>query len=167
MNKTQLTIAGNLTKDPFFTNKEGSKPFCAFTVACNRDVFNKEENKYINLDTTYFEVKAWGRLAENLNSSIKKGQPVVVTGPLHVETYENKDGAVYSNSILHADYVGLDLGKGIAVYEKNSFSQKVENTQPDPATDTSAPFESQIQPTPTEGQSSDGTDNPNFLQKTE
>lgn len=86
---------GNLVRDPrFFPASEGKAAMIAFTVAANR--WDGKENV---LDG-YFDVHAYGKLAENLSGSLRKGTRVTVVGTL--KQWANNDG-VYKMSVRATD----------------------------------------------------------------
>lgn len=91
----QLTIIGNLTKDPELRTTPSGKTVCKFTVAVN-DGFG--ENK----KTTYIDVDAWEKYAEPCNKYLKKGSKIMAQGRASCKPYVGKDGSAKGNVILTA-----------------------------------------------------------------
>lgn len=89
----QLTIIGNLTKDPELRTTPSGKTVCKFTVAVN-DGFG--ENKKV----TYFDVDAWGNYAEPCSKYLKKGSKIMAQGKASCKPYVKKDGSATGNVIL-------------------------------------------------------------------
>ena len=77
-----LTIIGNLTKDPELRTTTGGISVCNFTVAVNSRRNEKQE-------TQFFRVSAWRGLGENCAKFLAKGKKVCVVGPVEVRTYES------------------------------------------------------------------------------
>ena len=66
----------------------------------------------------FLSVSCWRTLAGNAVASLRKGDPVVVTGRLSTRTWE-KDGQVRSSCELEAVAVGPDLARGTAVFRRS------------------------------------------------
>lgn len=71
-----------------------------------------ESNEWSDGPTTWINVTAWGALADNIATSLRSGDHVLVTGREETSTYKKKDGTVSDpRTVLIADAVGLELGK--------------------------------------------------------
>lgn len=70
-----------------------------------------ENGEWGDGDTTWHNVKVWGRLAENVEQSIKPGDRVIVKGYISLRKgYTKDDGTVVADrNQLTADFVGIDL----------------------------------------------------------
>lgn len=101
----QLTIIGNLTRDPELRTTQSGVDVCSFTVAVNRHV--KEGDK-----ADYFRVTAWRELAQNCHKYLLKGRKVAVTGPVSVSTYQSSDGSTRANMEVQAQSVEFLTPKG-------------------------------------------------------
>lgn len=94
----QLTIIGNLTRDPELRTTQGGVDVCGFTVAVNRR--GKESDT-----ADYFRVTTWRELAQNCHKYLLKGRKVAVTGPVSVSTYQAADGSTRANMEVQAHSV--------------------------------------------------------------
>lgn len=103
----QVTIVGNCTRDPELRYTPAGQAQCSFSVAVNRRWQNKQSQEWEE-QTSFFNVVAWGSLAENLSESIAKGARVVVSGRLEQRSWET-DGEKKSVVELVADACGPDL----------------------------------------------------------
>ena len=82
----QLTIIGNLVRDPELrTTKEGL-PVCTFTVAVNRKMGKDAEQ------ADFFRVTAWRALGETAAKYLSKGRKVAVVGTVGVSAYTAQNG---------------------------------------------------------------------------
>lgn len=100
----QITIMGRLTKDPYFSVTDYTRiPMVTFSLAVERDVKDKEGNKA----TDFIDVVAWRGTAEFVQKYFRKGQMMIVTGRLQVNTYET-DGEKrkYANVAASSVYFG-------------------------------------------------------------
>lgn len=97
----QLTIIGNLTKDPVLRTTQSGKTVCSFTVAVNRR--QKDQNGQTIAD--YFQVSAWNQLAQTCQQYLAKGRKVAVVGQVSVHTYQGNDGKTYAQMDVMANEV--------------------------------------------------------------
>ena len=92
----QITLIGNLTKDPEVRTTPNGKTVCNFWVAVNKK-FSKESQ--------FIKVTAWNALAENCGRYLAKGSKVCVYGEPSAEGYSGKDGTIRSYVLVNADHV--------------------------------------------------------------
>ena len=92
-----LTIIGNLTRDPELRTTQTGVNVCSFTVAVNRRGKKDEAD--------YFRVTAWRQLADLCQQYLSKGRKAAVTGPVSVSTYTANDGTTRATLEVTADSV--------------------------------------------------------------
>lgn len=90
-NDTVVTIVGNLTEKPELT-QVGNSQVCNFTVASTPSMFDRETNDWKDKETIFMRCSIWREYAQNLVSSLNRGDRVIVTGNLRSNSYEDKDG---------------------------------------------------------------------------
>ena len=83
----QITIIGNLTKEPELRSTQAGVNVCGFTVAVNRPKTPNNPNP----GADYFNVNAWRGLGETCAKFLDKGKKVCVVGRISLRTWE-KDG---------------------------------------------------------------------------
>jgi single-strand DNA-binding protein len=103
----QVTIIGNLTKDPELRFTPSGDAVAAMGVAVNERI--KDGNEWKDGEPSFYEVKAWRRLAEDAAESLRKGTRVVVSGKMKIETYTTKDGEKRSSTVVTADEIGQSI----------------------------------------------------------
>ena len=94
------TITGNVGKTPELRMAKSGKQMANFSIASTE----KKEGA-----TTWVDVVCFDEQADVVSQSVQKGDRVVVTGRLALETYEKKDGSQGSSLRLVADEVGKSL----------------------------------------------------------
>lgn len=87
MNKFQFM--GRLTKDPETRYTQNNTPVSAFTIAVNRRFADQNGERKAD----FFNVSAFGKLAEFCSKYYKKGQQVLVEGRIQNRTWEDQTGA--------------------------------------------------------------------------
>lgn len=106
---TPTTIVGNLTSDPELKYTTAQKAQLKFSVAVNDGYTDASGNKVEK--TSYFNVVAWGYLAENSANILEKGMGVVVVGTLDQRSWDDKEtGQKRSTVEIKAMEVGIRTG---------------------------------------------------------
>mgnify|MGYP003236502443 CR=1 FL=1 len=59
----KVIIMGRLTRDPEIKKVNSDISVCSFSIACDRDIVNKQNNER---ETDFFDVTAWRSTAENV-----------------------------------------------------------------------------------------------------
>jgi len=97
----RLTIIGSLGRDPEMRYTPSGKPVTSFSVVVGHtwtggDGERREEHEWFN-------VVAWGKLAEICKSHLKKDQQVYVEGPIRTRGWEDKEGKRHYRTEVVAD----------------------------------------------------------------
>ena len=72
MADSTVTLTGNLTKDPEIRFTTGGRGNCSFGLAVNRRWQNRQNNEWEE-QVSFFDVKCWAQMAENVSESIQRG----------------------------------------------------------------------------------------------
>ena len=97
----KVMIIGRLGRDPEMRYTPSGKPVTSFSVATNRSWVNSEGER--REDTEWFNVVAWGNLAEICKQYLTKGQQVYVEGRLQTRGWEDQDGKKHYRTELVAN----------------------------------------------------------------
>ena len=79
MNNSAFTGCGNVTQDPELSFTESGIAKLKFSIACNRSY--KKGEDWVE-ETSFFNVVAWRKLAEDTADVLEKGVGVIVQGRL-------------------------------------------------------------------------------------
>lgn len=105
----QVTLMGNLTRDPEVRQTPTGQSVCSFSLALNRAY--KDKNDQWQEATDFIDVVAWGPLGERVAQYLSKGRRALVQGRLQSRSWE-QDGAKRSKvEVLASDVTFLD-GRG-------------------------------------------------------
>ncbi len=115
----KVFIVGRLTKDPVVRYTPQGTPVSEFSIAYNRRYRSGDEWKE---ESHFFDIKAWGKLADRVVSQISKGYLVIVEGSLIQERWTSKEGTQQSKVRILADSVKLISKPGDQV---SSISDKI------------------------------------------
>ena len=72
---SNVTIVGNLTRDPELRFTPAGAPVTTFGVAVNRRWQNRDSQQWEE-STSFFNVTCWRDLAQNVSESLEKGARV-------------------------------------------------------------------------------------------
>lgn len=86
----RVVLVGNLTRDPELRTTPNGTSVATLGIAVNRRWTNSQGEKVDNTD--FFNVVAWGKLAELCSEYTSKGSPVAVDGRLQSRSWETQDG---------------------------------------------------------------------------
>ena len=103
----KVMIIGNLGRDPEIRYTSGGKPVTTFSVATSRSWITSDGER--REATEWFNVVAWGTLAEICNQYLRKASRVYVDGHLQTRNWEDQDGRRHSRTEL----VKYAIRKGI------------------------------------------------------
>jgi len=86
----KITIIGHLGRDPEMKYTPTGQPVTSFSVASSRKY--KTSSGEQREETEWFNVSAWGKLAETCNQYLTKGKQVYLEGRLKSRTYQAQNG---------------------------------------------------------------------------
>lgn len=117
MADSNVTLVGNITRDPEIRYTPSGQTVATFGVAVNRRWQNRQTQEWEE-QVSFFDVKAWAGLAENVAESLAKGARVVVTGRLEQRSWETDNGDKRSKVEVVADDVAPSLRWATAQVQK-------------------------------------------------
>ncbi len=100
----KVLLIGRLTGDPVIRYLPSGSPVTEFGVAWNRRYRVDEEWKE---ESHFFDVKAYGKLAEDLAARLSKGYQVIIEGRLTQDRWTGQDGKSYSKVRIVAEAVRI------------------------------------------------------------
>lgn len=106
----KVMIMGNLGRDPEMRYTPSGKPVTSFSVAVSRS-YVKPEGERTEV-TDWFNVVAWGRLAEICSQYLTKGSMVYVEGRLETRSWEGDNGQKHYRTEVVANDVNILDRKG-------------------------------------------------------
>lgn len=99
-------IIGNLGKDAVVVHLPSGSTKVSLSVACSRNYTDRNGER--KEQTNWFNVVAWGKLADSMERiAPKKGSTVYVAGEMNFRNYTDQDGVARSIAELSADTVQL------------------------------------------------------------
>lgn len=119
-NDTIVTIRGFAAADPqVFTNAvdpesgEGYERQCTvFRIGVTPSYYSSASKEFRNGITSWYTVRTYGTLAQNVAESVRRGSALMVRGRLNIRQYTDNEGNPRQENVIIADGVGLDLNSG-------------------------------------------------------
>jgi single-strand DNA-binding protein len=99
----RVTLIGRLGRRPEMRYTPTGKPVTSFSIVLTlSDAFSESERW---AETDWFNVVAWGNLAETCKQTLIKGQPVYVEGRIKTRRWQDVDQTVHSRAEIIAHSV--------------------------------------------------------------
>lgn len=117
-----VTVRGFVATDPSLTTYDSGTRVTTFRLAATPRYFDRASGQWVNGETNWFSVSCFRELAMNVQCSVKKGEPVLVTGRLRIRQFDRKEGGTGTSVGIEAESVGHDLVLGTATYARRMFS---------------------------------------------
>jgi len=117
MNETYVTFQGWLGSD-VSERQVGEAVVATFRVASTPRRWSRRDRTWADGDTTWYTVNAWRGLGEHCIASLRRSDPVVVTGRLTTQVWRDNDGSERLSLLVEAVSVGHDLAKGTSTFTK-------------------------------------------------
>jgi single-strand DNA-binding protein len=117
-NEPTTAITGNLTADPELRFTPTGRPVASFTIANTPRFPDKTTGQWQDGETWFVRCSAWGDMAENITTSLSKGNAVVATGRLRCRTWETPEGDKRSVVEMTVDDLGPSLRRAIVKVTK-------------------------------------------------
>ena len=130
-NLNETILEGNLTRDcganeRDFIYTQGGSAVATISIAVNSA--KKQSDGSYGTEVSYFDVKIYGKTAENLKPYLKKGQCVLVVGTLKQDRWE-KDGKKCDKVYINSNKIQLRGGKKEEDAPKSSYAQEYEQQE--------------------------------------
>ena len=120
-----ITLTGFVATVPNHLVTGEGLPITSFRLASTQRRFDRSRNLWVDNGTNWYTVTSFRQLAMNTNSSIKKGERVIVTGRLRIRDWTA--GEKVGTSIeIDADSIGHDLTWGTASFTRSMSSAAIE-----------------------------------------
>jgi len=120
-NFNQVTLMGNLTRDPNLSYTPGQTAVVEFGLAVNRKWKKQDGSK--GEEVLFIECQVYGKRAEVVNKYFEKGSPIFVQGRLKLEQWE-KDGKSQSRIRVVVENFEFIGGKRESQAEDSSSTDK-------------------------------------------
>ena len=132
----QVTLMGNLTRDPELRQTPNGQNVTSFSLALNRSY--KDSSGEWQEATDYIDIVCWGPLAERVAKYLSKGRRCLVQGRVQSRSWE-QDGQkrnkveVLANDVTFLDSRGGDSDSSSGSSEAGSTEEAGSSDKPKPS----------------------------------
>ncbi|WP_075727180.1 single-stranded DNA-binding protein [Corynebacterium aquilae] len=105
-----FTAVGMICSDPHYKQTAPNQGVTKFRLKATKSA-RTADGQWIEQDSLWLTVEAWGQLAENARRSLSKLMNVIVVGTLVTHEYDNERGEHRSTTVLKAHAIGPDLNR--------------------------------------------------------
>jgi single-strand DNA-binding protein len=123
----KVMVIGHLGKDPEMRYTPSGRPVTTFTVAVSRSCNTADGER--RTETEWFNIVAWGNLAEICKQYLYKGQQVYIEGRLQTRRWEDKESQKHTSVEVVANEMMM-LGDRRDNNKAQESDQEVEGPEP-------------------------------------
>lgn len=126
-----ILIRGFTASDPALSTLPNGVPVVNFRLA-STPRWQDATGTWKEGTTNWYTVKAYRRLAQNIATSIEKGQPLVVSGRQRISRWNREDGTQGTTVEVDALGIGHDLNYGTSTFARTVEKRAVNDMQGTP-----------------------------------
>jgi single-strand DNA-binding protein len=123
-----ITLTGLVATTPKHLVTGDGLSITNFRLASTQRRFDRKEQKWVDGDTNWYTVTTFRQLANNVVTSVQKGQRIVVTGRLRLRDWATDDKRG-TNVEVDAEALGHDLTWGTASFTRSAAATVAEADQ--------------------------------------
>jgi single-stranded DNA-binding protein len=117
-NEAQFSVSGFVATQPKIGTTRTGTPTLSMRVGWTPRTYDRTTSEWADQPSSFITVQCYKKAAEHGSVCLRRGDPVVVRGTLRVREYVDQNGVRRSSVEVHADSIGHDLSRGIAVFKK-------------------------------------------------
>ncbi|MFH8573164.1 single-stranded DNA-binding protein [Streptomyces sp. NPDC017993] len=123
MSETMVTLVGNAATAVEHRQTPTGVPVARFRLAATSRRWDRTRECWTDGDTSFYTVRSWRTLADNVAASVAVGEPLIVQGRLRLREGEKppeQGGQRWFSAEVDAVAVGHDLSRGTAAFRRAS-----------------------------------------------
>jgi single-strand DNA-binding protein len=124
----KVMVIGNMGRDPEMRYTSSGKPVTSFSLASSRSWTTHSGER--REETEWFNVVAWGNLAEICNQKLFKSQQVYVEGRLQTRSWEDGNGQRhFRTEVVASDMIILgprERARARSESDRHGYSDRVD-----------------------------------------
>ncbi|MER6051006.1 single-stranded DNA-binding protein [Streptomyces sp. NPDC001793] len=127
MNDTMVTLVGNVATAVEHRETAAGVSVARFRMAATSRRWDRARECWTDGETSFYTVRCWRALADNVAASVAVGEPLVVQGRLRLREGEQppeKGGQRWFAAEVDAMAIGHDLARGTSAFRRVSKARK-------------------------------------------
>jgi single-strand DNA-binding protein len=117
MHATNITISGNVVDDVALKTSENGLSWVSFRIASTERRWDRQSGEWSDGKKFFVTVLFYRDAAENVAASLRKGDPIIVSGRISSRQYI-KDETNRLAYEVDGESVGHDLTRGVSTFER-------------------------------------------------
>jgi single-strand DNA-binding protein len=113
-----VTLVGFVATQPKVRYVNSNIPVANMRIGATVRKIDRETGEWRDGETSFYSVTCWRTLARNAATCLHKGEPVIVTGKMRVNQWQDRAGTQRSEVVVDADTIGFDLTRGVAQFSR-------------------------------------------------
>jgi len=121
VNDTMVTLVGNAATAVEHRQTAAGVTVARFRLAATSRRWDKAQERWTDGETSFYTVRSWRGLADNVAASVAVGEPLIVQGRLRLREGEQppeKGGQRWFSAEVDAVAIGHDLTRGTAAFRR-------------------------------------------------
>ncbi|MEU4839427.1 single-stranded DNA-binding protein [Nocardia testacea] len=118
MYEAVATVVGTVVTEPVKRELPGGEQMLSFRLASTARRLDRDTGEWVDNGTLFLTVSCWRRLVAGVDTSIHRGDPVIVQGQLRSNEYQTREGAQRRDLEMRAHTLGPDLTRCTARVER-------------------------------------------------
>ncbi|MDO4607226.1 MAG: single-stranded DNA-binding protein [Bowdeniella nasicola] len=115
-NQLEVTLKGFVGSDPVVHTARNSS--AVVVIRLGHSSRRRRSDGTFEDETQWFDVKCFGRLAQNVRDSVRRGHPLIVRGRLVTERWTTAEGEERSRMAVIASAIGMEMSYGVVTYNR-------------------------------------------------
>ncbi|MGW3275166.1 single-stranded DNA-binding protein [Streptomyces kronopolitis] len=151
MNDTMVTLVGNAATAVEHRQTTAGATVARFRLAATSRRWDKALERWTDGETSFYTVRSWRGLADNVAASVAVGEPLIVQGRLRLREGEQspeRGGQRWFAAEVDAVAIGHDLTRGTAAFRRGTRPVRT-------GTEAAAPSSASPEPAPPPSQQRD------------
>ncbi|WP_378738470.1 single-stranded DNA-binding protein [Nocardia brasiliensis] len=111
MYEANATVIGTIVNIPVKRELPNGEQVLTFRMASNSRRLDHTTGEWTDNGTLFLTVSCWRRLGAGVDSSLRRGDPIIAHGQLRSHEYRTRDGVERRDLEMRASAVGPDLGR--------------------------------------------------------
>jgi single-strand DNA-binding protein len=120
----KVLLIGNLGRDPEMRYTPGGKPVTVFSMAVGRTWITAGGER--RESTEWFNIVAWGNLAEVCNQHLRKGSRIYIEGRLQTRSWDDENGHRHSRTEVVANEMVMLDARHSADFDEHGYDEEPE-----------------------------------------
>jgi single-strand DNA-binding protein len=113
-----VTLVGFVATQPKVRYVNSNIPVANMRIGATVRKIDRETGEWRDGETSFYSVTCWRALARNAATCLHKGEPIIVTGKMRVNQWQDRAGGQRSEVVVDADTIGFDLTRGVAQFSR-------------------------------------------------